>query len=157
MKSITMTIAITLTALAVATGCQEQEPVSSSPEPCRKDCSLTITLPDDPEQPPQESTERLHLEADIQLDVLLEGGGAGNQATQLRFSRPGEHEASGTPFVNQNGQPVYQVNLNPGSNRLQVRPWSDGVCRPTDGCKYDIVNTGNQKRPSRDPWIILYQ
>lgn len=160
MKPITMTIAITLTALAIATGCQEQEPVSSTPEPCRKDCSLTITLPDDPEQPPQESNEKLHLAAGGRLDVLLEGGSTGNRTTHLKFYRPEEHEEhkeAGTPFMNQNGQPVYQVNLNPGSNRLQLRPWDDGVCHQPNGCKYDIVNSGNQKRQPRDPWIILYQ
>lgn len=154
MKSVALTIAIPLAALAVATGCQDRE----AADVCRVDCRLTVTLPDNVAEPPDVSSEQLHLAADGQLDVLLEGGSAGNQATQLQFFRPGEHEDSGTPFVNRNGQPMYRVNLNAGNNNgLQLRPWSDGVCHAPKGCKYDIVNNGNPDRPKRDPWIILYQ
>lgn len=156
MKPTTRTVTITLAIAAIATGCQDDRP-AKDPEVCRDNCQLTISLPEDATQPPRSSSEHMHLAAGGEFDILLEGGAPGQQATELRFDRSGDQESSGTPFVNRNGQPVYQVRLNPGSNRLQLRPWDDGVCHPPEGCKYDIVNTGTPGRPSQDPWIILYQ
>jgi len=153
MNSTAKTTALSIAALTLLGGCEVRE----ARQICRSDCRLTIDLPEDASRPPNASSERLELAGGIELEVRLEGGTADNRSTVLRFYRPGEHDQAGTPFVDRNGRPVYRVVLNASSQRLRVRPWGDGACREPNGCKYDIVNSGNPDRPAKDPWIILYR
>lgn len=151
MKPLAITTAITLATLVFGTGCEDRK----STDVCRSNCQLTVSLPEDVSKPPEISNERMRLAGGGELDIRVEVGSAENHATELHFFRPGQHADSGTPFVDKNDRPIYRVLLDVGSNRLKLRPYDDNVCRPPDGCKYDIVNTGNTERPTKDPWIIL--
>lgn len=153
MNRITTFTTASLATLVLLGGCQ----VHDAADICRSDCRLTVTLPEDIKRPPAASQERLELAGGVELEIRLVGGTANNRATVLRFDRPGQSEQAGTPFVDRNGRPVYRVVLNAGSRRLRTRPWEDQACRPPEGCKYDIVNTGNPDRPAKDPWIILHR
>jgi len=151
MKPIATTLG--LTALLALAACA----VRPDADVCQADCRLAVNLPDDVTQPPQVAPEEMRLRGGARLDIELDGGPEGKRATVLRFYPPEEHADGGTPFANRSGKPRYTVSLNSGRNRLTVRPFGDGVCRPPNGCKYDVINRGNRERPTLDPWIIIYQ
>lgn len=152
MKLIATTF-LTLAAALAVIACA----VRPAAEPCRADCRLTVSLPDDVAEPPRISTEKMHIVGGSRIDIEVTGGPVGNRATVLQFYKPKEHADGGTPFVNSSGKPLYRVTLNSGNRQLAVRPFNKGVCRPPNGCKYDIRNTGNKERPTLDPWIIIHQ
>lgn len=160
MKSIKLTHCLILGSIAALTGCETLETMDTRDAPvamgaqatesvCRANCRLEINLPANSGRPPEASRETMVVAAGQQLNFIVRGGPSGEETTELRFNRP--H----TPLLDDDGQPLFTATLERGSNRFRTRAWEDGVCHPPDGCKYDIVNTGNPDRPIKDPWIIL--
>lgn len=149
MKSIKLANCFLLGSIVALAGCEAPETIEDI---CRANCQVGIDLPEDSKRPPNASPERMVIAAGEYVNFVVEGGPPGQEATVLRFERPN------TPLLDDNENPLYTAELKRGSNRFRTRPWEDGVCRPPDapdGCKYDIVNTGNSQRPPKDPWIIL--
>lgn len=126
---------------------------SRCPPACGLDISLSSLNSTPPRVPGKQETIRVKQGA--HFAVTLSGSRPENAATRLEFK--GE-----TPFVDDNNRPMQIIELaSPGVTYLRVRSdvLKDGTlpCGTAPGCKYDIVNHGNGKRPPRDPWIIIDQ
>ena len=148
---------ITLTALAATTS--QTLPVTSQPvlsdqivsnHACTQNCRLNIVLPADATQPPGADPLIVFADPSGDLTAVLDNRSRGNGATVLRFE-----DRDSTPFMNRGGAPMVTVPIQPGNNPLLVRPYSDGVCHAGNGCKYDVINTGQPDRPKLDPVIII--
>lgn len=154
MSAILKSAAITLAAMATLAACAAHQ----SRAVCRTDCRANIDLPGNAAKAPTISARRMNVAGSGSFEFMLTGEGPPERsATTLRFHRPGESPDAGTPFLNRAGKPLYEISLRPGRNRLALRSYKDGVCHPPNGCKYDIINTGNPDRPARDPWIIIHR
>jgi hypothetical protein len=124
---------------------------------CPPACGLDISLSSRNSTPPEvpAAQETIRVKQGAHFAVTLSGGRSENAATRLEFK--GE-----TPFVDDSNRPIQAIALvSPGVTYLQVRSdvLKDGTlpCGTAPGCKYDIVNYGNSRRPPRDPWIIIDQ
>lgn len=113
---------------------------------CPPDCTVEIKIPDNPSQPPVAGPE-----------IIVGGAGA-----TINFQSDGPamviFSEDGTPFVNPGGRPVYRFNVSRLNGRSLVIRGDDNPCREEDGrlgCKYIIVDPGNQERPPLDPYIII--
>lgn len=137
-------------------------PTQPAPSPapptnlCPPDCVLTITLPEDPNAPPEASPPEFWVNpgAEVTINLVDESGRPDQAATVLRFMSEDD-----TPFVVHDGpneQPVTTVSLNRGKNSATVRSNPNGKCSPQNCCKYDVVNTGNKDREVLDPEVIIW-
>ena len=122
----------------------------SSNHACTRNCRLEIVLPEDIGQAPMADEVIQFADPSGELNVDVDNRSSGNGATVLRFEG-----RDATPFMNRGGAPMTTVPLRPGRNSVQVRPYSDGVCHGPDGCKYDVINSGEPGRPVLDPVIII--
>ncbi len=107
---------------------------------CPPRCGIGIEVPENPAHSPRVDVET--LSARPGQEVSWES----NQPVLVVF--PEE-----TPFVSRNGRPVYQFNVR-ASHRLRIRDDSDQLCSPP-GCKYMVIDLGNDQRPPLDPYIII--
>ncbi len=107
---------------------------------CPPRCGIGIEVPENPSQSPRVDVET--LSARPGQEVSWES----NHPVLVVF--PEE-----TPFVGPNGRPVYQFNVR-ASHRLRIRDDSDQLCSPP-GCKYMVIDLGNDQRPPLDPYIII--
>ena len=150
-------VAATLLLAALLAGCTSMSAAGDKAETrCPPACGLDISLSSLDRTPPRVpgAQETIHVKQGAHFAVTVRGSRPDQAATRLVFK--GE-----TPFVDEHDQPVKLIELqSPGTTYLRVRSdlLKDGTrpC-PKPGCKYDIVNHGNQRRPARDPWIIIDQ
>jgi hypothetical protein len=120
---------------------------------CPPDCVLTITLPEDVETPPGVSPSGFKIRQGEQINFDVRGRPRG-KATILRFEVPA--------FEDRNKRLVYTINTRAWGRRYTAR--TDLDCsrpgdEPPDHCrfKYEVINHGNELRPTLDPWIIIHQ
>jgi hypothetical protein len=148
MRSQSTVIAI-LPALLLLTACTAAQltPTDAVP-PCRQDCAVSIGLSTQINQRPV-VPERYRVVSEQEVDFNVREARGQDARTILSFE-----EAA---FVNERGNPVYTLELKPGSNRFRVRPYRDGVCRPPQGCRYVVINVGTPQRPGviNSPRIII--
>lgn len=147
MKSIGTMSLLLLGTILMLGGCERPD---VDIQACDEDCVLGIVLPDDPSQPPGVLPDNLHVVGGSEVEINVRGGPQGQERTVLRFELPN------TPFLGPGGRPMETVPLQAGNKVFRIRPYADQVCHPPEGCKYDIVNVGNEDRPERDPWITIH-
>lgn len=147
MKLTNMTILMLSSATLMLIGCERNGVEIAA---CQDDCTIEITLPDDPASPPQVSVEYLHVVGGSEVEIVVTGGPDGLEQSVLQFQLP--H----TPFVGPHDRPMETVALQAGSNLFRIRSYEDGYCHDPEGCKYDIVNLANPGRPPLDPWITIH-
>lgn len=137
-------------ALALA-GCAAPMEAQRMHQECPPDCTLEITLPEDPQAPPEMASHQRKLIVTQGRDVtfLLQhaAGQAGRAATVLSFPR--------AAFQNRPGKPLHTIVVTPGPRGREVTARAVGNCPENDPCKYTIINKGNEERPPLDPWIII--
>jgi len=138
---------------------------AAAQQACPPTCGLDIELP-------EETAESPKIPASQQTIIAIRGaamlatvddrrGRPDKAATMLVFRKagPGEEGEPNTPFVDRpgpNGKPITEVRLRaPGATRLFIREDDAHNCFEAPGCKYDIVNDGENERPELDPWIII--
>lgn len=132
---------------------------------CPPACGLDIELPADtakaPEIPATQRTILVIRGAAMSAEVKDRRGRPDKAATTLVFRKAGAGEVGEphTPFVDRpgpNGKPITEVRLRAhGTTRLFIREDDAHSCFEEPGCKYDIVNDGENERPKLDPWIII--
>lgn len=110
------------------------------PERCPPRCGIGIEVPGNPAHSPRVDIETLMVRPGEEISWQS------NSPVLVVFPED-------TPFVGPNGVPVYQFNVR-ASHRLRVRTDSDDLCSPP-GCKYMVVDLGNDQRPPLDPYIII--
>jgi hypothetical protein len=115
---------------------------------CRADCRAPIELPDDLTRSPS-VPEVTRVAGGEVLDFPVSNRTGERGRTVLAFQ-----EAA---FVDRQGNPIYTLELQYGSNRFETRPYRDGVCRAPDGCRYVVINIGSPTRPAiiGSPIIII--
>lgn len=132
-------------------------PAVAAAQACQPECSISITLPPGNAMPVVDHTV---VKADPGATIEFNLADPGN--VWVFFTNPGK-----TPFVDQQGDPVYSFNVNQlNGQRLRVRKIEDGEANPCpvklnsqgkeySACKYSVVESGNHRRPPLDPFIIL--
>lgn len=118
--------------------------------PCRENCELEIIVASQgpPGVPPGQ--ERFRVENGQPITIHLKGPGANRRVT-LVFEEPA--------FVDRQGNLLYAIQLRPGRQTFTTRPAP--ACPPAEdenepgGCKYTVVDLGDQTREVLDPWIII--
>jgi hypothetical protein len=115
---------------------------------CRADCAAAIELPSDRGQRPV-APAVTRIAGGETLDFVVPSETRGRGRTVLAFD-----EAA---FRDRRGDPLYVLELRPGSNRFESRPHEDGVCHAPHGCRYVVINVGTPTRPPviRSPIIII--
>ena len=115
---------------------------------CRADCTTTIELPSDRAQRPAAPDVTRIAGGEI-LDFVVPSQERGRGRTVLAFVE--------APFRDRQGNPIYVLELNAGSNRYESRPHEDGVCHAPAGCRYVVINIGTPTRPPviNSPIIII--
>ena len=119
--------------------------------PCRQDCEVEIIVASQgpPGIPPGQ--ERFRVEGSQTITFHLKDPGA-NRRVVLVFEDPA--------FVDRQGNLLYSIPLRPGRQTFTTRPAP--ACAPSPdenepgGCKYTVVDLGDQTREVLDPWIIIY-
>ncbi len=119
--------------------------------PCRQDCEVEIIVASQgpPQIPPGQ--ERFRVEGGQPVTIHLKGPGANRRVTMV-FDQ--------AAFVDRQGNPLFAIQLRPGRQTFFTRPAP--ACPPAEdenepgGCKYTVVDLGDQTREVLDPWIIIY-
>lgn len=143
------TVIAILPALLLLTACVATPPAPTDTQPpCRQDCSVPIGLSDQINQRPV-APDRYRVVSEQEVDFNVREVRGQDARTILSFE-----EAA---FVDARGNPVYTLELRPGSNPYRVRSYRDGVCRPPQGCRYVVINAGTPQRPGliNSPRIII--
>ena len=110
------------------------------PAQCPPSCGISIEVPEDPAQSPQVDIDTLSARPGQELTWQS------NRPVLVVFPED-------TPFVGPSGRPIYQFNIR-SMNRLRIREDSADICSPP-GCKYMVVDLGDDQRPPLDPFIII--
>ena len=118
--------------------------------PCRENCEVEVIVPSDgpPEIPPGQ--ERFRVQGGQEVTFHLRGPGA-NRRVVLVFED--------AAFIDRQGNLLYAIQLRPGRQTFTTRPAP--ACPPAEdenepgGCKYTVVDLGDQTREVLDPWIII--
>ena len=147
MKLKSITIAI-LPVVTLLTGCAATAVAPMHEHPCRQDCSVSIDLSTQVGQRPA-APDWFRVASEEEVDFNVREVRGIDARTILSFE-----EAA---FVDENRNPIYTLELKPGSNPYQVRSYRDGVCRAPRGCRYVVINVGTPQRPGviDSPRIII--
>lgn len=111
----------------------------SDSETCRADCRVPILLPEDPALPP-ESPELIRVAGGQLLNFDLNGRRPAQARTVVTFDQ--------RAIEDENGNPVYSLELITGHNHRRARPYEADVCHAPAGCRYTVVNVGLSTRPA---------
>ncbi len=147
MRSISALIA-SLSVLVILAGCAATAVTPADHNPCRQACSVSIDLAAQVGQRPG-APDWFRVVGGEEVDFEVDEVRGLDVRTILSFE-----EAA---FRDENGNPVYTLELESGSNPYQVRPYRDGVCRAPRGCRYVVINVGTPQRPGviDSPRIII--
>jgi hypothetical protein len=117
-------------------------------ETCRANCVAAIELPSDRARQPTVPAVTRIAGGEV-LDFVVPAQARAQGRTVLAFD-----EAA---FRDRQGNPVYVLELQAGSNRFESRPYDDGVCHAPQGCRYVVINVGMPNRPAviNSPVIII--
>lgn len=121
---------------------------AQAPQTCRADCVAPIELPSEAGQRPS-APAVVRIAGGEVLDFRLPSEARSQGRTVLAFDQ--------AAFRDRQGDPIYTLELHPGSNRFESRPYADGVCHAPDGCRYVVINLGMPTRPPviNSPVIII--
>lgn len=103
------------------------------------DCRLQLHLPEDRSLPPGVPA-RIHVAGGQILNLDVHGRRPGQARTVVTFEQ--------AAFEDENGTPLYSLELVAGANLYRLREFEAGVCHAPDGCRYFVVNDGLGERPA---------